>query len=226
MKKDVTPKDSSIATATQVSKNGLNQFQIQNRMKMAPLIRRDDFDKAGLDSTINSVSGQKSVVHAFGLNCATLKSGRSKPRSQGKTWPYVRKADGEDDVQILEEDDDDEIGDEFVENEQEPKSKATVLAPGTCKVYKKAKFLSFHDNQRPAYFGTWSKKSSKVSARLPFGKDTDLFDYDYDSDDDWEEEEQGESIIYSIILIFHLLFDNGIYLFRKSSIFSNFVVLT
>ena len=195
VKKDVTPKDSSIATAIQVSKNGLNQFQIQNCMKMAPLIRRDDFDKAGLDSTINSVSGQKSVVHAFGLNCATLKSGRSKPRSQGKTWPYVRKADGEDDVQILEEDDDDEIGDEFVENEQEPKSKATVLAPGTCKVYKKAKFLSFHDNQRPAYFGTWSKKSSKVSARLPFGKDTDLFDYDYDSDDDWEEEEQGESMI-------------------------------
>ena len=91
MKKDVTPKDSSIATATQVSKNGLNQFQIQNRMKMAPLIRREDFDKAGLDSTINSVSGQKSVAHAFGLNCATLKSGRSKPRSQGKTWPYVRK---------------------------------------------------------------------------------------------------------------------------------------
>ena len=91
MKKDVTPKDSSIATATQVSKNGLNQFQIQNRMKMAPLIRRDDFDKAGLDSTINSVGGQKSVAHAFGLNCATLKSGRSKPRSQGKTWPYVRK---------------------------------------------------------------------------------------------------------------------------------------
>ena len=87
----------------------------------------------------------------------------------------------------------------------------TVLAPGTCKVYKKAKFLSFHDNQRPAYFGTWSKKSSKVSARLPFGKDTDLFDYDYDSDDDWEEEEQGESIIYSIILIFHLLSDNDIY---------------
>ena len=91
MKKDVIPKDSSIATATQVSKNGLNQFQIQNRMKMAPLIRRDDFDKAGLDSTINSVIGQKSVAHAFGLNCSTLKSGRSKPRSQGKTWPYVRK---------------------------------------------------------------------------------------------------------------------------------------
>ena len=110
-------------------------------------------------------------------------------------YEYAPKADGEDDVQILEEDDDDEIGDEFVENEQEPKSKANVLAPGTCKVYKKAKFLSFHDNQRPAYFGTWSKKSSKVSARLPFGKDTDLFDYDYDSDDDWEEEEQGESII-------------------------------
>ena len=194
VKKDVTPKDSSIATATQVSKNGLNQFQIQNHMKMAPLIRRDDFDKAGLDSVINSVTGKKSVAHAFDLRCATLKSGRSKPRSQGKTWPYARKSDGEDDVQILEEDDDDEIGDEFVENEQEPKSKATVLAPGTCKVYKKAKFLSFHDNQRPAYFGTWSKKSSKVSARLPFGKDTDLFDYDYDSDDDWEEEEQGESL--------------------------------
>ena len=50
-----------------------------------------DFDKAGLDSTINSVIGKKSVAHAFGLNFSTLKSGRSKPRSQGKTWPYVRK---------------------------------------------------------------------------------------------------------------------------------------
>ena len=54
--------------------------------------------------------------------------------------------------------------------------------------------LQFYDNQRPPYFGTWTKTSGKVNARKPFAMDSEYFDYDYDSDDDWEEEEQGESL--------------------------------
>ena len=54
--------------------------------------------------------------------------------------------------------------------------------------------LQFYDNQRPPYFGTWTKTSDKVNARKPFAMDSEYFDYDYDSDDDWEEEEQGESL--------------------------------
>ena len=77
----------------------------------------------------------------------------------------MSRKDDENDIQIIEEDEDDEIGEEaeVVDNEEEPKSKTNVVASGgASKVYIKAKFLSFHDNQRPAYFGTWSKKSSKV----------------------------------------------------------------
>ena len=34
-----------------------------------------------------------------------------------------------------------------------------------------AKLLQFHENYRPAYYGTWRKTSRKLSARNPFAKD-------------------------------------------------------
>jgi hypothetical protein len=51
------------------------------------------------------------------------------------------------------------------------------------------RLLSFHENHRPAYFGTFSKKSSFVSARRPFAKDTELVNYEYDSEEDWSDED-------------------------------------
>jgi len=55
--------------------------------------------------------------------------------------------------------------------------------------------LKFHENQRPAYWGTWASKTTKlIGPRRPFAKDVDHFEYDYDSDDDWEEEEEGEDL--------------------------------
>lgn len=35
----------------------------------------------------------------------------------------------------------------------------------------KGKLLQFHENYRPAYFGSWRKKSSSVGPRRPFKKD-------------------------------------------------------
>lgn len=58
----------------------------------------------------------------------------------------------------------------------------------------KVKLLQFHTNTRPAWCGTWNKKSSNVTARRPFGRDDKWFDYEVDSDDEWEEEEAGESL--------------------------------
>lgn len=37
--------------------------------------------------------------------------------------------------------------------------------------YGSMKLLQFHENYRPAYWGTWSKKSSHVSPRCPFRQD-------------------------------------------------------
>jgi chromatin assembly factor 1 subunit A len=58
------------------------------------------------------------------------------------------------------------------------------------------KFLRFHEDIRPAYHGTWSKKSSIVTGRTPFAKDTKFLNYDYDSEAEWEEgdDEVGEDI--------------------------------
>ncbi|CAJ1966857.1 unnamed protein product [Cylindrotheca closterium] len=58
------------------------------------------------------------------------------------------------------------------------------------------RFLSFHEDCRPAYHGTWTKSSNIVTGRTPFGKDTKYLDYDYDSEGEWEEgdDEIGEDI--------------------------------
>ena len=45
----------------------------------------------------------------------------------------------------------------------------------------RAKLLQFTENQRPPYWGTWTKKSKFVGPRKPFGRDKELFDYEYDS---------------------------------------------
>ncbi|KAG8747650.1 hypothetical protein FRC10_000193 [Ceratobasidium sp. 414] len=57
-----------------------------------------------------------------------------------------------------------------------------------------AKLFHFRENIKPAYYGTWTKTSSSIRARRPFGKDESV-DYDYDSDEDWEEEGEGEVIV-------------------------------
>jgi flagellar biosynthesis GTPase FlhF len=56
--------------------------------------------------------------------------------------------------------------------------------------------LYFAEDFRPAYVGTFSKKSTVVSGRRPFAKDKELFNYDYDSEGEWEEEEvcDGEDL--------------------------------
>uniref|UniRef100_A0A3P8SKY1 Chromatin assembly factor 1, subunit A (p150) n=1 Tax=Amphiprion percula TaxID=161767 RepID=A0A3P8SKY1_AMPPE len=65
------------------------------------------------------------------------------------------------------------------------------------KRYGPMKLLKFHENYRPAYWGTWSKKSSHISPRCPLRQDKDLLDYEVDSDEEWEEEEPGESLSQS-----------------------------
>lgn len=55
------------------------------------------------------------------------------------------------------------------------------------------KLLQFDENHRPAYYGTWFRRSATATGRRPFGKDSSL-DYDYDSEEDWDEEEDGENL--------------------------------
>ena len=45
-------------------------------------------------------------------------------------------------------------------------------AQSSTKRRMKAKFFKFQENYRPAYYGTWRKKTTHISARRPLGKDT------------------------------------------------------
>uniref|UniRef100_I1NU90 Chromatin assembly factor 1 subunit FSM n=1 Tax=Oryza glaberrima TaxID=4538 RepID=I1NU90_ORYGL len=58
----------------------------------------------------------------------------------------------------------------------------------------KRKLLQFDKSNRPAYYGTWRKKSAVVGPRCPLKMDPDL-DYEVDSDDEWEEGIQIESLL-------------------------------
>ncbi|TYZ57789.1 hypothetical protein PybrP1_003248 [[Pythium] brassicae (nom. inval.)] len=56
------------------------------------------------------------------------------------------------------------------------------------------KLLQFHENHRPAYFGTFSAKSRVFrGGRRPLAQYA-KFEYAVDSEEEWEEEEPGESL--------------------------------
>lgn len=58
----------------------------------------------------------------------------------------------------------------------------------------KLRMRKFHEDLRPAYVGTFSKKSNIIKGRSPFNQDHALLNYDYDSEEEWEEELEGEDI--------------------------------
>ncbi|XP_021488575.1 chromatin assembly factor 1 subunit A [Meriones unguiculatus] len=65
------------------------------------------------------------------------------------------------------------------------------------KRFGRMKLLQFSENHRPAYWGTWNKKTAIIRPRDPWAQDKNLLDYEVDSDDEWEEEEPGESLSHS-----------------------------
>lgn len=56
------------------------------------------------------------------------------------------------------------------------------------------KYIYFHEDIRPPYIGTYTKKTLKSSARNPFLKLRNDTDYDYDSEAEWDEPEEGEDL--------------------------------
>lgn len=58
----------------------------------------------------------------------------------------------------------------------------------------RARFLQYHEDVRPPYFGTWRKRSKKITGRRPFALDEDMFDYEVDSEAEWDIGGPGESL--------------------------------
>ncbi len=163
--------------------NNLNLFRVKKDMRLAPLSRAKDFGQERRDFLDTLISGDQSSVEVY---TEALKNKSYTIGSSDKTWPLEElKANIE--VEVVEDDEDEDAEVDGVSVEEAPATaikRAAALRP---------KLLQFSENQRPPYWGTWSRRSRHIGPRRPFGRDIQL-DYDYDSDDDWEEEEQGESL--------------------------------
>ncbi|CAH2049312.1 unnamed protein product, partial [Iphiclides podalirius] len=163
-----------------VSKNSmLSSFTIKSDMRLAPTTRNyiSDEQKQALDNFL-----EEQNMSNGSLYIQNLKRGINKPMTNAATWPLNDK-ENEDDVMIVEDDlppvdDADEI---------------LHLEP-TIREKLRPKLLSFHENRRPPYWGTWRKTSAFVKPRRPFHQDQKHLDYEVDSDEEWEEEQEGESI--------------------------------
>lgn len=152
-------------------------FRIKENMKLAPLVRKnlDAELKLKFDNILksNTSSTDKSKLWLSEIKSTTYTKGRSE-----KTWlPCLEDID--DDIMIVE----DELGEA-----------ADAIEQSQPKQTYRAKYLSFTENRRPAYYGTWRKRSKVINPRRPFESDKIFFDYEVDSDDEWEEEEPGESL--------------------------------
>lgn len=58
----------------------------------------------------------------------------------------------------------------------------------------RARLFQYHEDIRPPYYGTWQRKSRKISGRRPFAQDDDIFDYEVDSEAEWDIGGPGESL--------------------------------
>ncbi|GBP27128.1 Chromatin assembly factor 1 subunit A [Eumeta japonica] len=167
-----------------VSKNSmLSSFTKKADMRLAPIVRAQlNTDQQNeLDKQMGVQNCRENDLY---LN--NLKVGLLRPKSNGKTWPLDDKNDEDDDVMII-------------EDELPPLDSASEMIESepTIREKLKPKLLSFHENRRPPYWGTWRKKSNFIKPRKPFGQDEKQLDYEVDSDEEWEEEE-GESIDGSV----------------------------
>ncbi|KAL4717204.1 hypothetical protein ACJJTC_017091 [Scirpophaga incertulas] len=170
--------EKDLTTSSPVSKSSvLSSFAIKSDMRLAPTVRVDltEEKKHTLDKLMEAQNDND-------LYLKKIKEGSAKPVVSGKTWPLSDKNE-EDDVMIIE----DELPPPDVTGE-------TITCNSVVREKLRPKLLSFHDNRRPPYWGTFRKKSTSIKPRRPFGQDEKQLDYEVDSDEEWEEEQEGESI--------------------------------
>eukprot|EP00090_Calanus_glacialis_P039402 TRINITY_DN6859_c0_g1_i1.p1 TRINITY_DN6859_c0_g1~~TRINITY_DN6859_c0_g1_i1.p1 ORF type:complete len:1442 (+),score=690.48 TRINITY_DN6859_c0_g1_i1:85-4410(+) len=161
-------------------------FRVKDNMRLAPTVRNDPKMAMKRIDSLDMPAGPD------GLYLALLKT-KYNPGKQSRTWPYEKNVPKDDDVEIIEDEEEEESDPEDAASD-ENNDKIIINGAVVSGKVPRAKLLQFHANQRPAYWGTWTKQSAFVSGRRPFGKDEERFEYDYESDEDWEEEEEGESL--------------------------------
>ncbi|CAL8113477.1 unnamed protein product [Orchesella dallaii] len=159
-------------------------FQIKTDMVVAPLCRREklsDLERGQLDFLVqyNVDCGNEFDFGDFSISndgyLNSLKNGKGRCFEKLD----IKSAKDLPEIQILDDN----------------KAKTPDVMSGCVKW--RMKLLQFHENRRPAYWGTWKKIAKRVTARKPVVKEEEV-DYDFDSDDEWEDEpDDAEEIVDS-----------------------------
>ena len=145
-------------------------FQLKPDQSLAnpiPSCIRDNFNVAAFDCDVQYQDESKQLYLDEIKKRDTFRVGR-KYRLKAK------KTSNDNDIQIL------ELNSQSMIKDDIPKFKV--------------KFLSFHENCRPPYFGTYNKRSRQVTGRRPFGQEVKWLNYEIDSDEEWDEGGPGESL--------------------------------
>ena len=117
MKKDV--KTTNTATPKIIPSNGLNQFRVKDDMKLAPIHRATHIKKNELDQLETKIN---IGLEKDSLYISILQKSSFKPQSMGKTWPFsAKKIEDEDYCEIVDEDEEDLMGDEIMDEQEEVK---------------------------------------------------------------------------------------------------------
>lgn len=133
-------------------------FQIKSNMAVAPLIRRNPLNGSEREYL-------EKVMEAMGLNndesgsiCflsdLTQRAKMKQLRKSGRTLIQEDEEEEEEtdkDIKIIMQD---------------------VIRPSEGCVRYRKKLLQFWDNRRPAYWGTWKRKATRVKAVKPLAKET------------------------------------------------------
>lgn len=140
-----------------------------------------------VDAFRNSISGTTltltpGVPNVFARNSLSTRAKYSRQRRECISVPVV--------VTVYPSNDYD-CDNPFLLQQQQPYAEQVHIT-----IQNRYKFLSFCEDVRPPYYGTWSKKSKFITGKKPFGIDTAQLDYDVDSEGEWEEEDGdiGEEI--------------------------------
>lgn len=71
---------------------------------------------------------------------------------------------------------------------------ADILHNSNVRLALGMKLLQYAEDVRPAYYGTFTKKSAIISGKHPLARDSSILDYNVDSEAEWEPEGEGEDI--------------------------------
>jgi chromatin assembly factor 1 subunit A len=161
---------SSCEVLTSEGRLAFMPFQKKENMQIAPLVRRNLSSKvkAELEKLLLDNDVDKKYLYID-----SLKKGEHVPRKSEKSW----HEDDDDVIIVISKLIDILILSNILSLKffiDEMDSLTTGSNESTYRTTKKtyrAKYLKFEENQRPAYYGTWRKKSGSITGRKPFALD-------------------------------------------------------